>query len=538
MTSHVQPQLSPVPLVRGADLVVRTATGAVRGARRDDVLTWRGVPYAAPPVGGARWAPPRPAEPWGGVLDAREYSPRAPQVVPTVLVPPSLRQPTDACERQSEDCLYLNVCAPARPVEGGAPVLVWIHGGGFHFSSGPDMIGDGAVLAREGIVVVTFNYRLGALGFLQLRSALGPSFASSGNCGLMDQMAALRWIQDNIAGFGGDPSRVTIAGNSAGAKSVANLMASEAATGLFAGAISSSGGDHVLDLDGAAGLCAQLLGRLDLPRLTPERLRAVPAEDVLAAQHELAAGVRATWLWRPVVDGRLLRTRPTSALSAGSASGIPLLAGANQGEAVGYDDADPSAAELAPVVLDEVFSGRAREVLAEYARAFPSASPRDLRRTVMGDERYCAPTLRLVDAQSAHADVWRYDLATVDPTDRAPARHGADVPLVWDIGLEEASPQTRALALGVRGAWSSFIRCSRPTLGGTSWPAYRAQDPRTMVIDFPSRARSGLTPVEQLWRDHEWTPGPWWPVGMGPSTAPRGSAEPVARSATMGFGMW
>jgi para-nitrobenzyl esterase len=472
------------------------------------------VPYAAPPVGAARWAPPRPVERRGGLLDAREYSPRAPQSVPAELIPPGLRRPTDSWEAQSEDCLYLNVCAPHRRVDGGAPVLVWIHGGGFHFSSGPDMLGDGAVIAREGIVVVTFNYRLGALGFLHLASALGPGFASSGNCGLLDQVAALRWVRENIAGFGGDPSRVTIAGNSAGAKSVADLMASESARGLFAGAISSSGGDHVLDPPSAAALCAELLDRLGLADPTAEELRGVPVEDVLAAQLDVAAGVRATWVWRPVVDGRVLRARPTAALAAGGASGIPLLAGSTQGEAVGYDDADPATAELAQGVLDDVFPGRSRAVLAEYARALPGASRRDVLRAAMGDERYGIPTLRLLDAHAPHADVWRYDLVTVDPVHGDPARHGADVPMVWDIGLEQAPRQTRELATELRGAWCSFITGARPSaVGGAPWPAYRPEDPRTMVIDFPSRVRAGLTSVEQLWREQDWTPGTWWPIG-------------------------
>jgi acetyl esterase/lipase len=249
-------------------VIVRTSAGAVRGAEVDDgVVAWRGIPYAAAPVGALRFRPPQPPPPWSGVRDALAHGPRAVQPDLDRLVPVADPGPVD------EDCLYLNVTAPARAQ--GAPVLVWIHGGGYQTGSGPEMPGDGgAFVRRYGLVVVTFNYRLGALGFLDV-----PDEQPTGAHGLHDQIAALKWVRANIAGFGGDPDRVTVFGLSAGAKSVANLLGSPLTRGLLYRAASASGGaDHV-----KSPQQAESLTRRFLKELGTHRVRDVPDRDQPAA---------------------------------------------------------------------------------------------------------------------------------------------------------------------------------------------------------------------------------------------------------------
>ena len=291
--------------------VVETAYGKVRGAEiADGVLAWRGVPYAAPPVGGLRLRPPAPPAPWSGVRDALAYGNRSlqPDLVEAPQGPPA--PPAD------EDCLYLNVTAPAGAA--GRPVLLWIHGGGFEMGHGPDQAGDGAAFAKShGLVVVTFNYRLGALGFLDV-----PGERPTGALGLHDQVAALRWTRDNIAAFGGDPGQVTVYGLSAGGKSVTNLLASPLTRGLIARAAESSGGDHVKSPGQARGLTGRFFAELGT---TPGRIRAVPAADVLAAQLAVAVSPASTWIWRPSVDGTALTDFPLAAIAGGAAAGVPLL---------------------------------------------------------------------------------------------------------------------------------------------------------------------------------------------------------------------
>jgi para-nitrobenzyl esterase len=293
--------------------VVETAYGKLRGTEiADGVLAWRGVPYAAPPVGELRLRPPAPPPPWAGVRDALAYGNRSLQPDP-VAGPPVPLPP------MAEDCLYLNVTAPAGAAPsgpGGRPVLLWIHGGGFQTGHGPDQAGDGAAFAQShGLVVVTFNYRLGALGFLDV-----PGENPTGALGLHDQVAALRWTRQNIAAFGGDPEQITVYGLSAGGKSVTNLLASPLAKGLIRRAAESSGGDHVKSPQQARDLAGRYFLTL---ATTARRIRSVPAADILAAQSGVAASPASTWVWRPSVDGTALTASPLTAIAGRSGGRRP-----------------------------------------------------------------------------------------------------------------------------------------------------------------------------------------------------------------------
>jgi len=485
-------------------VVADTRAGKVRGVEiGDGIVGWRGIPFAAPPVGPLRLRTPEAARPWSGIRDAAAY--RSPACQPpadiaaglgAVALGPALPPP-------SEDCLYLNVTAPADAVR--RPVLVWVHGGGYQSGSGTDMAGDGAVFARgHGLVVVTFNYRLGALGFLAV-----PGENPTGAFGLHDQIAALRWVRENIEGFGGDPGQVTVYGLSAGAKSVACLLASPLARGLIARAASSSGGEHVATPAQAAAVASRFFRELGAG---PERIRDVRAAEIIAAQSAIGDGVRTSWTWRPMIDGAALTGRPVDAVAAGSAAGIPLLAQHCVDECALFQFAAPDAAEQADRVLEDYFGAGGREaILAGYAAARPdlAADPVRLRVEIMSDERYAIPTTRLADAQSAHAPVWRsrYDgpltglPRTIVPGGTAPAFHGTDGLGIWR--------GRTGLGRLLHDAWGGFVNAGVP---GPGWPAYTIADRATMVVhadgvrvvaDPDARRRA-------LWDGRDWQPGTWW----------------------------
>lgn len=263
------------------DVLVETRRGPVRGVTEGGLAVFRGLPFARPPVGPLRFGPPEPPEPWSGVRDAARFGPSAAQN--GALVGPLMSL---GINRTGEDCLYLNVWTPGAD-RGRRPVLVWIHGGAFILGSGSQMLYDGATLARRGdVVVVTINYRLGALGFLRLRDRFGERLPATGNEGLLDQVAALEWVRDEIAAFGGDPGNVTIFGESAGAMSCATLLGVPRARGLFHRAILQSGAANYLwPRDTAARLADRLLA--DLAVGSPEELRAAAPARLLAAQRRL-----------------------------------------------------------------------------------------------------------------------------------------------------------------------------------------------------------------------------------------------------------
>jgi para-nitrobenzyl esterase len=481
--------------------IAATAYGQLRGTEvADGVLCWRGIPYAAPPSGGLRLRPPEPPAAWSGVRDALAYGQRSLQ--PEPVAEPGLPP-------MAEDCLYLNVTAPAGPAPGaGRPVLLWIHGGGFEMGHGPEMAGDGLEFARDhGVVVVTINYRLGALGFLDV-----PGEHPTGSLGLHDQIAALRWTRDNIAAFGGDPGQVTVYGLSAGAKSVTHLLASPLTRGLIARAAESSGGDHVKDQAQAADLAARFFRALGT---TPDRVRAVPAADILAAQAAVATPPRSTWLWRPSVDGVALTSMPLDAIAVGAAAGVPLLLQTVARETALYQLRDATLAGQADAVLAGYFGpGRAGDLLASYAAAYPELDPVELRGvTVATDERYVVRTERLATAQAAHAPVWRSRYAGSfiglddDPewarfAPQLHAAHASDGAGIWHGG---ATGGARAL----HAAWAAFV-----TSGNPGWDRYEPGRRTATVFDDdgPQPAADPFRHARTAWEGLDWQPGPWWPL--------------------------
>ena len=334
----------------GETPIARFINGSVAGSAKDGINRFLGIPYAAPPIGDRRWRAPQPPQRWSGIRQATSFAPVCRQTAPWIT------------ERQSEDCLYLNIWAPAGSRGGKLPVMVWIHGGGFFGGSGSQPIYDGTRLGRRGVIVVTLNYRLGVFGFFA-HPELTARDHVIGNQGLLDQIAALRWIKRNISAVGGDPDRVTIMGESAGGISVAVLTSSPLAAGLFQRAISESGNDGVPltikeapDFGRAAAEAtgAALGRRVGRPSLA--QLRQMPAEDLL----------RQPWAPRTTLDGSLIREDMTTTYRSRRANRVPLLVGWNSNEGV----------DLAPEILEtnELTAGNYRTLVSKLLRRAPSAA--------------------------------------------------------------------------------------------------------------------------------------------------------------------
>src|SRR6266487_2556659 len=406
--------------------VVRLRDGAVRGRAESGVAASLGIPYAAPPFGPNRRLPPQPVPAWAGERDATAFGPTVPKgdyppqyapLFPEVVIP-------------GEDCLNLNVWTPD-PGAGGLPVLVWIHGGSFMNGSGSVGAYDGAAFARDGVVCVTINYRLAAEGFL----FLGDGIA---NLGLLDQLAALRWVQENIAAFGGDPGRVTVAGESAGAMSVTTLLSMPLAAGLFGQAIAQSGaGAHTLTADEGRMVSGYLAEALGVP---PDRdsIKAVPLEKLVQAASDLVVEVQTTpdparWgqltlsllPFAPTIDGSILPAAPLASFAAGQGGNVPLLIGSNRDEARLFLVAAGTIDLIDEPTLTAVaeaygLSGPGLEV---YRGNRPGASPGDLLAAVITDWFFRIPPIRVAEARASATagagagGTWMYRFDHPDPRD-------------------------------------------------------------------------------------------------------------------------
>jgi para-nitrobenzyl esterase len=497
-----------------------TKAGIVRGIKIGNALVWRGIPYAKAPIGDLRFMPPEEASPWDGVRDASLWGSKAMQVARK---PSSLRRgildttdPTfGGTPNLSEDCLFINVTAPVETPSEGAPVMLWIHGGGYVVGSGADL-GDGLKFAqRDGLVFVSFNYRVGALGFLNLAPLLGEKYKHSGNAGLLDQIAALRWVHTNIAAFGGNLNNVTISGVSAGAKSVITLMAAPAAKGLFSRAIShSGGGDRAASSEVTAATAKELINLLKLD--SPAEILKVPGAELVRAA-ELIGGLgetRDTWIWMPTVDGEVLLDLPIDAIKAGKAACISLLVGSTAREAATYVTLDPDAASSARPLLRKLFGdGTASKIISSYAAWRPEATASEIDQDIMTDERYGVINLRLADAQSAFAPTYRsYFTAAIPGIPAAmTAGHGMDIPFVFGL-LPEINSPTDELVRVMGEYWASFISTGKPVAANApKWPSYNPSTRPTMVfgptaqvVDDPTTERHGA------WSDVTWSTSRWY----------------------------
>ena len=475
-----------------------TTSGRVQGAEAASGVAFKGLPFAAPPVGARRFRPPQPPEPWDGVRDCSRLGPICPQV--PLGGPGGVTTCFEWGGPMDEDCLFLNVWTPAAD-QARRPTMVFIPGGAFRSGSGSGPAYDGSAFARDGVVLVTLNYRVHAFGFLALDS-LFDGADGSGNLGILDQIAALRWVQDNIAAFGGDPDNVTVFGESAGAMSIGTLLATPAADGLYRRAILESGAArHALTAESARRVAQRTLELLEVRPGDWEALRSVPVDRVvdvanqvsLQAHRLLADDAPLVMAYLPVVDGSTLDRLPIEAVRDGAARGINLIVGTNADEhrlfiwGFGPDGGVPAPR------IDRYFAASDHspaEVLAVYAKRRPDGDELDLLVDVQGDQMFGIPGVRLAEAASQHhPDVWMYRFSWPTPVldGVLGACHALELPFVFDT-LDTArqlvsDDAPTDLAATMHSTWIRFAASGDPNGGDLpTWPRY---DTRTRaVMDF------------------------------------------------------
>jgi len=502
--------------------IVETRYGRIEGIEAEGIRSWRGVPFARPPIGSLRWRAPRPPEPWGGVRSAQRFGPVAPQNPSATGAFLGL-----GMGEASEDCLSLNVYAPSAPGQ-GRPVMVWLHGGGFTFGAGSQPVYDGSALARRGeVVVVTANYRLGALGWLGL-PALAEEDGSVGNFGLLDQIAVLEWVREHAERFGGDPANVTLFGESAGAMSVGALLGTPRARGLFRRAILQSGAaHHVTGLETAERVAEALVKELGVDPRDARRLREVPVPALLEAQQGVlrrVVGELRGLPFQPVVDGSLIPEPPLAAVAAGAAAGVSVLVGTNLDEWRLFGLADPKLAGLDEAALlrrleralpgagaagGESLARRALEIYTQARRGRSSVEPSELWLAFETDRVFRIPALRLAEAQGRHArEVFVYLFAWRSPAfgGRLGACHALEIPFVFGcverlrsfVGEHEAALR---LERRMQHSWLAFAHGGDPSSDEIgSWPRYEA--PRRVTAWLDAELRMEDAPFEEerrLW---------------------------------------
>lgn len=476
-------------IVAAADMTrVGLDSGRVQGVAQSDVISFKGIPFAAPPVGALRWRPPQSPQSWPGVRKADSYGPDCMQVP----------FPSDAAPlgvKPAEDCLYVNVWLPATPSRGKLPVFVWIYGGGFVNGGSSPAVYDGSAFARQGVAFVSFNYRLGRFGFfahpaLTAEQPGGPL----ANYAIMDQIAALKWVRKNIAAFGGDPQNVTLCGESAGGISVHILMTSPAAAGLFNKAIVQSGG-------GRAGIfrdrmlsggpeSAEALGVAFATRegiegqgaAALDKLRALPAEE-LAKGLNLASMNDSTYVGGPVVDGTIITANPSQLYAAGKGAQVPMLVGATSQD-IGFMQANS---------IDDLlkqFGANAGEARAVYG-VHDSDDVRFVAFRMGGDQMMIEPARYIARTLTPRGQpVYEFRFSYVAESIRGQfgsvmgAMHASDIPFAFDTVAakygKELTPGDAAAARAMNAYWVAFTRTGKPEAPGQpAWPAY---DPQTDLL--------------------------------------------------------
>jgi para-nitrobenzyl esterase len=490
---------------------VKVAEGTIEGALTADgaVRTFKGIPYAAPPVGPLRWKPPQPVTPWSGVRPALEFGPR----------PMQGHIWDDMIFRDagpSEDCLHLNVWAPNRTDHRKLPVMVWMFGGGFAAGGTSERRQDGTMLCQKGVVVVSMDYRLGVFGFFALPELTRESDQhASGNYGLMDQVAALRWVRTNIAAFGGDPDNVTIFGESAGAHSVCAVMASPLAHGLFQRAIGESGGvvGHRRRLrslgDGEAS--GQAFAQREFGTTSLADLRALPAKRLLDGQLRIDRSH-----FQPIVDGYFLPASGNALYARGAQSHVPLLAGWNRDEGPAeafFGDAPPTLPNFIAEAKKR-FGARSGEFLRVYA-ARTDAEAKRAAADYAGDDFIAFMTWKWLELhrRSGGSPVYRYLFeharplgADAPPNAEPSAPHASDIEFVFQNLSSRPlpwRPEDHAMADRMATYWTNFARSGDPNGAGLPrWPRYEeATGLQVMHLQAAAHATPDTTRDRYLFLD-------------------------------------
>jgi para-nitrobenzyl esterase len=512
------------PLALGAESpgpVVETTAGRIRGSVRNGVLAFKGIPYGASTAGSNRFMAPRKPVPWRGVRETTRYGHQSPQ---NMNFTPVLAPQADPAEGFDEDCLVLNVWTPGTTDGRRRPVMFWIHGGGFAQESGSWPWIDGESLARRGdVIVITINHRLNIFGYLHLGDVGGSKYAASGNAGMLDLVAGLEWVRDNIANFGGDPGNVMIFGESGGGMKTSTLLAMPSARGLFhRAAVQSGAWLRAVEREDADRTARAALDRLGLSAARVDELQSLPPARLLALMSNRGGPPPAASSgpprlgFSPVVDGDILPSHPFDPAAPGISAGIPLLVGCTEFEASLFyvaDDAafslDAAAAKrrLAAVLGDE----RANRAMAVYAAEHPQANASELYLRVMSDRMFRSSSIRMSErkAQQGAAPVYMYLFSWNSPAQggRLRAPHTVEIPFVFnntEIPAEMTRASTaKALAERTSDAWVAFARTGNPAHPGLpTWPTYDTRTRATMVFDDDCHIVNDPGPAaRQFWNE-------------------------------------
>jgi para-nitrobenzyl esterase len=477
--------------------------GVISGTMSDGVPAYLGIPFAAPPVGDLRWREPQPVKRWDSVLDCSKYAPACPQ-------PKSYLYDVGAT---NEDCLYLNVWSTAKSPDAGLPVMVWIHGGSYTTGAGSQPMYDGKNLARQDVVVVTVNYRLGPLGFLShpLLSKESPH-GVSGNYGLLDQIAALKWVKKNIQSFGGDPTRVTVFGESAGAASICSLMISPLAEGLFQRAISESGSfgdayplarENTVGKAEKTGLDLAVTLGCDKAENGLAAMRQKTADDIIKAaykNYDANGGTK----FRPVTDGWVIPGNPWSLFTVGKQAKVPLLIGTNANEGTIFILPKLLVQKITlhdyEAYIKNLYKDNAAEVLARFPAANTEEVPAAYSKmfTIMS---FAAGALHAADTTAANnSTVYMYKFTRIPDTalKRFGSFHGLEIFYlfgIFKIGIIPIpdTPADSTLSQGIMKYWTNFARTGNPNSPGLpDWPAYSADKGQYIEFGDNITASAGL----------------------------------------------
>jgi para-nitrobenzyl esterase len=483
--------------------IVSTRYGKIEGEELEGLLVFKGIPYAKPPVGPLRWLQPERPDRWSGLRDARRFGHVAPQnrTANAALAAMRIEEP------QSEDCLYLNVWTTGLE-RARNPVMVWIHGGAFSIGSGSQAIYDGSTLARRGgAVVVTVNYRLGPLGFLRLADLTSGKVPSTGNEGILDQVAALQWVQDNIAAFGGNPENVTIFGESAGGMSVGTLLGLPSARGLVHQAIAQSGACHTgRPAARATWVADRILAKLEVSPSDSNAIHALSTEQLLKgalSEDGVTPNPELGMAYQPVIDGTRLPSPAFQMAASGSAAGVAVMVGSTLEEWKLMAAMDSSLSRFEREHLVSRLSKRLTAPTAsaiiecyEKARAqrHDSLTPAEIFSAMETDRVFRIPALRLAEIQAKHtSQIYNYLFAW-----KSPAAHGAlgschalELGFVFGTnhvpGMDRfagAGPEADELATRIQDGWLAFARSGDPSCESLgNWSSYDETRRSTMILD-------------------------------------------------------
>jgi para-nitrobenzyl esterase len=485
---------APAQPLASPGAIVETTAGKVAGLANGPVRIFKGIPYGAPTGGASRFLPPQKPVPWSGVREATQYGPRCPQVPTPGLLPEEAidldRGP------MSEDCLYLNVWTASLDPAAKRPVMLWLHGGGYVVGSGGNVRYDGSNLARKrDVVVVTINHRLNAFGFLDVSSIGGSDYVGSGNLGMLDIVAALEWVRDNIANFGGDPGNVTVFGESGGGGKVSTLMAMPAARGLFHRAIAQSGTAlRAITPDASAAATRALVGPLGMGMGGGlEKLRSFPFDQILAA----LAAVKPPLGFGPVIDGHVLPRHPFDPDAPAVSADVPFMLGSNLTERTFFSDTplDP--------IDDDALAGHVKRytglgdaesarLIAAYRKNRASADNTFIYQLISADWWMTANVLTQAERKAklnrAPAYVYHFEKPTPVRDGKLKVPHAIEITYAFDnIDLSAAmtgtGPDKHALADKISALWTAFARTGDPSIPGLKWDPYSDGRRSIMILD-------------------------------------------------------